>query len=209
MSSVRRLVCFIALCMALAGCSTNSRLKASTTPTTPVSSVSTPSARPTATPTRTGPLTTGEGVKPGEIPPAFPEQANNADSSGPISFGAYFVAALDWSLATTDPYLLRQISASTCEPCSTYVDGLSELAANGGYVIGGRATFLSSSISTGSLVTADAVVDVKFSQTAEIIYKPGVSASSYPAPPGVIVNRLYLKRLDLGWAILDIGIPPA
>jgi hypothetical protein len=202
-----RIVGLLILCLALTACTSgggDSTDSALPTGSGPVSSA-TPS--PTPTVTRTGPLTTGPGVKPGEKPPQLSSLAIRVDNAGVIAFGAYFVSALDWSLATTDPYLLEQISDPECGPCSTYIKGLEQVQSAGGAVVGGRATFLSSAISSGNLVAADAVVEVTFSQSAEVVTEPGAAPRTFPAPPQPAVNKLYLKRRVDSWSILEIGIP--
>ena len=41
---------------------------------------------------------------------------------------------MDWSLATNDPYLLKAISAPSCERCKEVIDGLTKLRAKGGHI---------------------------------------------------------------------------
>ncbi len=62
------------------------------------------SASPTLTPSRTGPMTTGPNVDPGEIPPAIDPIAKRAHASaGALAFAVFYIRALDWSQATSRP----------------------------------------------------------------------------------------------------------
>ncbi|MDT4975986.1 MAG: hypothetical protein QOG98_1744, partial [Pseudonocardiales bacterium] len=57
----------------------------------------------------TGPLSTGPGVLPGEKPPVLSDAATQHTSAGALNFASYYFTALDWSTATTDPYLVQEI----------------------------------------------------------------------------------------------------
>jgi Family of unknown function (DUF6318) len=183
----------VVLCAVAAACDNGTKppAAASAPPTTtgsPPGQSATPSqpgqsATPSATPSRTGPLLTGAGVSPGEVPPTLPAAAQQDSQVGALNFGGYFVRALDWSLATTDPYLIKQFSAPSCETCASYIDGLSKLAASGGHLTGGRATLRSVGIVQGKLVKADYVVQVSYDQQPEVIYEAGAVPSTPPAPP--------------------------
>ena len=45
-------------------------------------------------------------------------------AAGAKAFATYFVQAVDWGLATTDPYLISAISAPSCRACAGYIQGL-------------------------------------------------------------------------------------
>ncbi len=75
---------------------------------------------------------TGAGVSPGEKPPVRSDQSKAHTADGALEFGAYFYRALEWSIATTNSYLLKQISAATCEGCNDYIKTIDDLAARHG-----------------------------------------------------------------------------
>src|SRR5882757_6312243 len=104
------------------------------TPPPPTSIVTSPSP----TPSRTGPLTTGPGVSPSEQPPQLGPFEKQHTSAGAISFAGFYIKALDWSYATSDPYLLKQISAPSCEYCQKAITGLEKVQAGGGHITGSR-----------------------------------------------------------------------
>jgi hypothetical protein len=167
-----------------------------------------PSVSPSASPSRTGPLLTGAGVRPGESPPTMIDLARQDDASGALAFGAYFVAALDWSLATTDPYLLEKFSAPNCKTCRFYIDGLNRLRASGGYLTGGRTELQNIAMVNGALVPADFVVQVTYGQEIEVIYASHGALPSYPPRPGnPAINRLYLTWINGTWQLEEIAGP--
>jgi hypothetical protein len=57
-------------------------------------------------PSRTGPLTTGPGVQPGEKPPVLDAEAKQHTASGALAFAIYYFRAYDWGIATNDAYLV-------------------------------------------------------------------------------------------------------
>jgi hypothetical protein len=115
-------------------------------PTRPAAPVTTSAANPTAT--RTGPLTTGPNVRPGEKPPVLPDIAKRHDRVGALSFADYFVLALDWAYATNDEALLLPISASTCNACDRLISRLRELHAKNRTLTGARIRSTQASISS-------------------------------------------------------------
>jgi Family of unknown function (DUF6318) len=98
--------------------------------------VSSATAAPAVSPT--SPATSGPNVRPGERPPAMPAAAKQHTQEGALAFAGYFIRALDWSIATTDPKLLIPISDPACLACGSYVGEIRDLRVHGGYVRGGR-----------------------------------------------------------------------
>jgi hypothetical protein len=95
-----------------------------------------PTAKVSASPTT--PATSGPNVRPGERPPTMPAAAKQHTQEGALAFAGYFIRALDWSIATTDPSLLVQISDPACVACANYVKEIRDVRAQGGYIRGGR-----------------------------------------------------------------------
>ena len=67
-------------------------------------------------------------MRAGETPPVLDKFAKQHNSAGALAFATYFIKALDWSLATTDPYLIKQISAPSCQACKAYISNIGALA---------------------------------------------------------------------------------
>jgi hypothetical protein len=163
-----------------------------------------PSTSATATPSPTGPKTTGAGVRPGEKPPILDAIAKEHSSTGALEFAVYYIKALDWSLATTDPYLLKQISAATCKACEGYVKALSELAAQGGTVQGGRIRFRSSRLFDGAGdVVADYIVEVAYTQAPLTRVFPTASPSKDSIKPTAYRSRIFVSWTGTGWRIAE------
>jgi uncharacterized protein DUF6318 len=99
-----------------------------------------PTSSATATPSvsPTSPATSGPNVRPGERPPAMPAAAKQHTQEGALAFAGYFIRALDWSIATTDPKLLIPVSDPACVACGSYVKEIRDLHVHGGYIRGGR-----------------------------------------------------------------------
>jgi hypothetical protein len=199
--------------LGLVGCShsathtadSTSALATTPTTTTPPTSASTPTA--TAVPTATTPLLTGAAVRPGEAPPTIDTYVNHDNSSGALAFAAYFYKALDWSIATTNPDLLRPISAQSCTACNSYIQGLDALASAGGYSEGGRIQATSFEITEGNVVKADYVVEVTIHQRVEVIVSPGGPPSTYPPKADPLTTYIYMDWRGAGWQVVDLTQP--
>src|SRR5262249_41295739 len=74
----------------------------------PPSTTSAPSSL-SATLSLTGPATTGPNVRPGEQPPVLTVEAKRHNATGALFFAGYYMRVVDWTIATNDTYLLRQI----------------------------------------------------------------------------------------------------
>jgi hypothetical protein len=180
-------------------------------PTSPPPSsavVTTPSATgPSPTPSRTGPLTTGAGVLPGEKPPVLYDYAKAHTPSGALAFATYYMKAYDWGVATTDPTLVAQISATSCQTCRNYIAELTSLRDKGGHVEGGRTTLLSSKLVTGSFKTkSDFVADFALSEDAIVLVAPG-EARSTSAPKSTYESLVFVSWDGKGWRIVEEGSP--
>jgi hypothetical protein len=172
-----------------------------------------PSASPSGAPrtsasprsTRTGPLTTGPGVTPGETPPTMPAIARQNSVLGASNFAAYFYRALDWSLATTDAYLLRSISSVDCESCQDYIATLDALRTQGGHVSGGRILITGVAVAQGTLVPSDYVISVTVNQEPGSAIRPSQSPSSVAVGATGAVNSLYVLWVGDHWQAREIG----
>jgi len=133
-----RILTFVLIVGLLAGCTSDSSSpQPSPTPSThPETSLT--SSEPPPTLGRTGPLTTGPNVRPGEQPPEYPDLARHHTAQGALAFAAYYYEAFDWGYATNDPYLVRQISSPHCVGCQKYINGLLEVQASRSVLRGGR-----------------------------------------------------------------------
>lgn len=156
-------------------------------------------------PLRTGPLTTGPGVRPGEVPPVQSALARQHTPEGALAFAAYYFKALDWSLATTDPYLLRTLSEPSCKSCVGHVKGLDELGASRSHVSGARISLQSVRLVQGAFkVDSDFVVQAHIVQAAgQVIRADGASASRQPRKSSQLYVFLSWKALQ--WRIVAVG----
>jgi hypothetical protein len=209
-------------CVALVGCG-GSSTKASGTPsdslsqttlpvstsssaTSPTPSGSTAPTVPTApAPTSTTPLLTGAAVKPGEKPPPFPTYAEVDNADNALIFAAYFYKAVDWSIATTNPDLLRPISAPSCAQCHRYINQLDGLAAAGGHSEGARLNVERVTVAHGTLVKSDYVVIVTYDQGVGVVVSPGAAPATYTPTPNPGSSTLYIDWVDGRWQTLEIG----
>jgi hypothetical protein len=129
---------------------------------------------PSASPSRTGPLTTGPNVRPGEKPPTFPPQSRERTENGALQFAGYYFKAYDWGYATNDPYLVQQISLPSCKGCQVYVRGLQSLQKTHQTLTGGRIRIRSAQVLSGRFrVKADYAVDVAVDEQPVVLHGGG------------------------------------
>jgi hypothetical protein len=158
-------------------------------------------------PTRTGPLTTGPNVQAGEKPPVLSEGAKQHTPAGALLFATYYFKAYDWGIATTDPYLVQQVSAPTCGACRRYVNGLNSLRRGGGYAKGGRINVKSTKLVTGSFrLKSDYVVATTLAEEALIEVRPSATPTTM-APATQDTSLVFVSWAGRGWQIIEVGAP--
>jgi hypothetical protein len=166
----------------------------------------TPSVRttPTTSPPRTGPLTTGAGVLPGEKPPVEPAIAKTHTDNGAFAFAAYFIRALSWSIQTTDPYLLTQLSATSCEACLRYRDSLNAASARGNR-LAGYLEVQRIELARGTYRTkADHAFRLVLKEVAQTVAASGVRSTRTSR---VYDSILFLTWSVGGWKVVGQGAP--
>jgi Family of unknown function (DUF6318) len=171
------------------------------------SSPATTSESATPSPTATTPLLTGADVKPGEVPPTEDPRFITDDSGGAVSFASYFYKALDWSIATTSPNLLRAISATTCTGCQEYIQKLDRLAAAGGHTESGRLRVSSYAPVEGTFVHADYVIEVSIDQDSNVVIDGAGDRETFAPTSNPAVNDLYVSWVDGSFQAQEITHP--
>jgi uncharacterized protein DUF6318 len=155
--------------------------------------VSTPTARPAVSPT--SPATSGPNVRPGERPPVMPAAARQHTQEGALAFAGYFVRALDWSIATTDPKLLITISDAACLACGSYVEEIRDLRVHGGYIRGGRI-----SLSAAEINESVSKTGVEYIITINTVQQPDSIMGKSQSPLSQETSTERLKsNLLLAW----------
>ena len=120
------------------------------------------------------------------------------------SFATYFVQAVDWGLATTDPYLISAISAPSCRACAGYIQSLTAMRARGDSVHGARIQILSATVMRGTLpVKADFGVELIIREDAPVAASAGSAAPSPDTRPNQDYARVYLDWTAGGWQIVE------
>jgi hypothetical protein len=163
------------------------------------------SATPTAP--RTGPLTTGPNVRPGEKPPELPAAAKSHEEFSAARFAEYFFRAFDWSIATNDPTLLKHYSATTCKWCSHTIRDLDTLNTEHKVLLGGRVTIVQSGVILDDhRVKSERVALVEMKQGAETVVssdgtRKSVAQASHPT--GIV----YMSWQENHWVVLEV-LPP-
>ncbi len=162
-----------------------------------------PSTSDTATPTPTGPKTTGAGVRPGERPPVLDAIAKEHNALGAHEFAVYYIRSLDWSTATGDPYLLKPISAPGCTSCDLDIDNLTKLEADGGYLKSGRLKIDSVETLDGvGDVKADFVIKFDLTQEPVVVVRPTATTTQVPKSKEFI-SYLYVSWLHGRWLVVE------
>lgn len=176
-------------------------------PSPPISASTTaPRTSPTPSPTRTGPLLTGPNVRPGEIPPTKPTDAESHTIEGAQALGFYFFKALDWSIATNDSWLLRGLSVPGCAPCKATIDGLDALNRLHRKLVGGRISIDSWGLATGTYkIRADRVVRVSTRQAAQRIEDANHRVVNQEAQSSD-TSLVFLNWTGNQWRVVDLGV---
>jgi hypothetical protein len=179
----------------------------STTDPDPTTSGTTTAAPTSPSPSQTGPLTTGPGVRPGEQPPVLTAEAKAHTPTGALLFANYYFKALDWSIATNDPYLVREIAAPSCAACRRVIDGLGALVKERASLSGGRITLRSSKVVTGRFkVKSDFVVKVSLTEEAEVIDRPSVAPST-SVQATKDTSFVFVSWVGNEWQVKEVGAP--
>lgn len=178
------------------------------TPSSDSPVASSPPTTASATPTRTGPLTTGPGVRPGEKPPVLGDGAKQHTSAGALAFGSFYFKAYDWGIATTDPYLVKQMSAPGCNSCKRYISGLDDLRRAKTYVNGGRIAIESNDLVTGSFrFKSDYVVAVVISEEALVEVPPSGAPTTTAPMTTHDKSFVFVSWVGRGWRVVEVGAP--
>ena len=173
--------------------------------TSSLASVPVSSATTTPAVSPTSPATSGPNVRPGERPPAMPAAAKQHTQEGALAFAGYFIRALDWSIATTDPSSLVPISSPSCAACSSYISRLNSLRRAHGYLQGGRLKLISENIATGPFsIRSDYVIVTRTYQEAVLLISPRVKPS-HISDAIQDESRVYVVWTHNGWIAVEQG----
>lgn len=196
----RRLLCLVAvIVMPAAGCGKSGVPAAKPSPNVPTSAPVRPRTSPS--PSRTGPLTTGAGVLPGEKPPVEPDLAKQHTVDGAVQFAVYFIRVLSWSVATTDPYLIPKLSAPTCQACKRFVTSLETLR-NTGEVAGGWLDIESMTMTMGhGPAIGDQAIEFGLRETRAVVR----SAPSDPPATAQFKSIVLVSWISNQWLVVSQG----
>jgi hypothetical protein len=193
----------------LAGCGGSpapSQPSTSVTTTPPLSSAVTSIAATPPAP-RTGPLTTGPNVRPGEKPPVLPPLTQQHKPDGALAFARYYYQILDWSIATNDGYLLSSVSAPGCKSCARYLSGFSVQEQGKAVQHGGRIHIIAAEIAHGSFhFHSDVVTQVRIRQDAYSVSHPPLSAMIRHAAADY-TSFVFVSWIGSGWKIIEEAAP--
>ena len=124
---------------------------------------------------------------------------------GAQSFAVYFFKALDWSLATTDPYLIQDISSPKCLACQAYIKTITDLASEGGHFDGGRLRVTGEQMDVGKVVPSDYVVKVFLNQDAGTAVRPNAPPSAVATAAPNVSDELYVSWTGNQWIAIEIA----
>lgn len=188
----------------LAACtSSHADPKPSATPTGPTHSKSSTAA--SASPSRTGPLTTGPNVRPGEKPPVYPALAKQHTANGALAFAIYFLKVFDWGYATNDASALNGLVLPDCSGCGQYKMTLAAVHARAQTLIGGRLTQRSATFDHARFhFDADFVIDIAVDEQAIVLRGPGVAPKTVAAALRSHHTLVFLRWKPVGWQVADV-----
>ncbi len=185
----------------------------SAVPSSVVPSSVVPSSRPSGSgpsgsPARTGPLTTGPNVRPGEKPPVLSAEGRKHTVTGALDFATYYIRALDWSIATNDPYLLKQVSLPSCVACGRYIAGLVELKAKGQYQVGGRIDIHSAEVVNGQFsVKSERVVKFQLTESKPVVLPTSAQRPTNTPAQAPLTSYVFVSWYGSHWKIVEQGAP--
>jgi hypothetical protein len=131
--------------------------------------------------------------------------ARTHTKAGAKSFASYFVQAVDWGMATTDPSLIAALSAPSCHACAGYLQSLTAMRAKGDSIRGARIHVVSAGLMTGTLpVKADYGVELVVSQEAGVAVSAGGVAPGTESRPNQDYARVYLDWTAGGWQVVEL-----
>jgi Family of unknown function (DUF6318) len=125
---MRRYVALLAalLCLAVAGCSTDSAAGGTSTTVT-----TSPTSAPTASPE---PPTASTSTSPDEPqPPHMPALAKKKSTAGAKAFVRYYATLVNFAWRSGDTTDLRSLGEAQCDACSAAVKNIGAVSRSGGY----------------------------------------------------------------------------
>jgi len=151
-----------------------------------------PSPRPTAggtTSLSTSP-TDSPSPTPSEAlpPPLLPVDAESPTTAGAVAFFRYFWAIYNYGFASLDSAPLRRISASSCESCTRYAEGIDGSRAAGAVIAGGKVTVRTAVAAPGDAevgLVVNALVD---QQSASTVSADGSPGTTVPGKRGLRID---------------------
>jgi hypothetical protein len=130
--------------------------------------------------------------------------AKTHTAAGAKAFATYFVQAVDWGLATTDPYLISAISAPSCRACAGYIQSLTAMRARGDSLRGARIQVVSATVMRGTLpVQAEYGVELVIREGAPAAASAASAAPSTDSRPNQDYARVYLNWTANGWQVIE------
>jgi hypothetical protein len=159
----------------------------------------------TPTPSRTGPLTTGPNVRPGEEPPILPAIAHRRSDAGATAFGAYYFRALDWSIATNDATAVNLISDKACKACQRVSAAIGTLKGNHQTEVGGRIDVVAYGLAQGRFdVRSEHVVKVEYDEQAVRLTRSGAAEQTTLRAVRGASSYVFVSWMDGGWRIVEV-----
>lgn len=152
---------------------------------------------------RTGPLRTGPNVHRGEHPPVPEPSMSTRTPAGALAAAVYFIRAVDWSIATNDGYLVKQLALPSCRACKGYLEQFAELRRTGSVLQDGRWAVTGVSIVNGaSPVKSDYVFRVDVDQAGATLFTPGTAPTRLPAQHGV-AYYVFVSWVKGHWRVVE------
>ena len=157
-----------------------------------------------ASPRPTSPAPVGVNVRAGDKAPVLAPAAKTRTAAGAKAFATYFVQAVDWGLATTDPYLISAISGPNCRTCAGYIQSLTAMRARGDSVRGARIQIVSATVMRGTLpVQAEYGVELVIREDAPVAASAASAVPSTDSRANQGYARVYLDWTAGGWQVVE------
>lgn len=139
-----------------------------------------------------------------DVPDDVPEEAREHTAEGAEAFARHFIASYNSALRTGVTETLSGLGREGCDSCDAYVEQIDKAYADGGRIVGGRVSVLSSAapaLREGSEVLVEMRVSVA---RQEILAEDGSTITTFPAERSTLV--FYPLWTDDGWVLDEIKL---
>jgi hypothetical protein len=166
-----------------------------------------PDTQTSPTPTSTLPSTTTPSpTKPTSTPPTIPPAATSGLTvTSAEAFARFYIAALDYAIATGDAGPMRQWAYKTCRTCRDYAKTYEQTYKSGGTVTGQLGTMITR-VASVRLIKNDTAAVLLHAREGRTIWHKSAGAKPTTFPGGNIKWDLTLAETSGRWTMFEMEL---